>query len=91
MRLNVIKTMQETYNCILQGLPLLHSSCIENLINNYVTVGVIQFSVFFYWYDISVPRFPSRCQTARFMDWTGEMQGFRLIAVRTNEVWLYLE
>jgi len=50
MRLNTKKTVQETYNCILQGLPLLHSSCIENLINNYVTVGVIQFSVsFFVW------------------------------------------
>jgi len=41
------KTVQETYNCVLQGLPLLHSSCIENLINNYVTVGVIRFSVLF--------------------------------------------
>jgi len=42
------KTVQETYNCVLQGLPLLHSLCVENwlspfhcdLINNYVTVGV---------------------------------------------------
>jgi len=41
------ETVQETYDCVLQGLPLLHSSCIENLINNYVTVGVIWFSVFF--------------------------------------------
>jgi len=38
MRLNVKKTVQETYNCILQGLPLLHSLCIENLTNNCVTV-----------------------------------------------------
>jgi len=47
MRLNVKKTVQETYNCILQGLPLLHSLCIENLTNNCVTVGVMQFSIFF--------------------------------------------
>jgi len=39
--------VQETYNCVLQDVPLLHSSYIENLINNYVTVGVIRFSIFF--------------------------------------------
>jgi len=47
MRLNAKKTV-ETYNYVLQGVPLIHSSCIENLINNCVTVGVIWFSVFFY-------------------------------------------
>jgi len=47
MRLNAKKTVQETYNCVLQGLPLLHSLCIDNVINNYVTVDVIQFSDFF--------------------------------------------
>jgi len=26
MRLNAKKTVYETYNCILQGMPLLHSS-----------------------------------------------------------------
>jgi len=51
MRLNAKKTV-ETYNYVLQGVPLIHSSCIENLINNCVTVGVIWFSVFFYWYGI---------------------------------------
>jgi len=74
--LNVNKTVQQTYYCVLQGLPLLHSLCVEkwlspfhyNLINYEVTVGVIQFSVFFYWYGISIPEFPSRCRTARFPD-----------------------
>jgi len=84
MRLNAKKTVQATYNCILQGLPLLHSSCIENLINNCVTVGVIRFSVFFI-EQHTVAKFPSRCRTARFPDERGEMQGFRLIGVRTNE------
>jgi len=27
---NVKKTVQETYDCVLQGLPLLHSLCVEN-------------------------------------------------------------
>jgi len=68
MRLNVKKTVQETYNCILQDVPLLHSSYIENLINNYVTVGAIRFSVFFLLIWHTVPKFPSQCQTARFLD-----------------------
>jgi len=55
MRFEREKTVQETYNCVLQGLPLLHSLCVENwlspfhcdLTNNEVAVGVIRFSVFF--------------------------------------------
>jgi len=73
MRFKCEKTVQDTYNCVLQGLPLIHSLCVENwlspfhcdLINGEVTVGVIRFSVF-YWYDIPVPKFLSRCRTARF-------------------------
>jgi len=68
MRSNAKKTVQETYNCVLQGVPLLHSSCVENLINNYVTVDVIRFSVFFLLIWHTVPKFPSRCRTARFPD-----------------------
>ena len=74
--LNAKKTVQEIYYCVLQGLPLLHSLCVENwlsplhcdLINYEVTVGVIRFSVFFYWYGISVPKSPSRYRTERFPD-----------------------
>jgi len=28
--LNAKKTAQETYNCVLEGMPLLHSLCVEN-------------------------------------------------------------
>jgi len=30
MRFKHEKTVQETYNCVLQGLPLLHSLHVEN-------------------------------------------------------------
>jgi len=30
MRFKREKTVQETYNCVLQGLPLLHSLCVGN-------------------------------------------------------------
>jgi len=30
MRFKREKTVQETYYCVLQGLPLLHSLCVEN-------------------------------------------------------------
>jgi len=30
MRFKREKTVQETYNWVLQGLPLLHSLCVEN-------------------------------------------------------------
>jgi len=30
MRFKRKKTVQETYNCILQDLPLLHSLCVKN-------------------------------------------------------------
>jgi len=72
--------------------------------NNYVTVGVIRFSVFFYWYGISIPKFPSRCRTARFPDQRGEMRWeksvpsdlFRIAGIPVDQssdkqVWLCLE
>jgi len=30
LRFKLEKTVQETYNCVLQGLPLSHSLCVEN-------------------------------------------------------------